>query len=211
VVDNSESSLVHLASAHPPDTAPGPRCPWMLIVTDAAPAGEDGTGFGPVFGPLPRIVSVRNVRSIATAPGARYALIVVALALFALLSMHGWGIHAGAHADGGHRPIQIVAAHADAHGEPSAAGSDPVHQAADGAAAGQNCRGACGDGAPGSGTGVLGLCLAVLGGLILGLALLLLCGGVRVLRATMPTWRHPVLLGRDRDPPDLLRLCVVRC
>jgi hypothetical protein len=40
---------------------------------------------------------VRNLRSIAWAPGARYALVVAAVALLGLLSMHGWGTHAGMH------------------------------------------------------------------------------------------------------------------
>lgn len=59
--------------------------------------------------------------------------------------------------------------------------------------------------------GAMALCLAILGGLVLGTLLLL---GRRLLPAPialLPTWQLPVSLTRDRDPPDLHRLCVIRC
>lgn len=57
----------------------------------------------------------------------------------------------------------------------------------------------------------LGLCLAILTGLILGFALLLARRNIRFLRRLNPTWPNPFLYGRDRDPPDLFQLCVIRC
>jgi len=40
---------------------------------------------------------MRDVRTATRAPGARLALVAVAVALFDLMSMHGWGTHTGAH------------------------------------------------------------------------------------------------------------------
>lgn len=49
---------------------------------------------------LPKIDRMRDVRAPAGSGGARYALAAVAVALFGLLSMHGWGSHTGAHSMG---------------------------------------------------------------------------------------------------------------
>jgi len=63
-----------------------------------------------------------------------------------------------------------------------------------------------------NGAGLLGLCLAVLAGLLLlGIALLLARRGVRIARTMLPAWQPLRLIGRDRDPPGLRMLCVMRC
>ncbi len=63
-----------------------------------------------------------------------------------------------------------------------------------------------------NGAGLLGLCLAVLAGLLLlGIALLLASRGVRIPRTLLPAWQPPRFIGRDRDPPSLRMLCVIRC
>ena len=162
---------------------------------------------------LPSIEIVRNLRSIAGTSRARYALVVAALALFGLLSMHGWGTHAGMHADTSHSSAHVALPLGDNHvsvlatwhrgqaaGDAAAMDADPV---------------ACADGCGGSGSdggmGLVGLCLAVLSGLVLAFTLLLLRRCIPLLRTMLPTFRHPVLLSRERAPPDLLRLCVIRC
>jgi hypothetical protein len=64
----------------------------------------------------------------------------------------------------------------------------------------------------GAGGGVLGLCMAVLGGVLLSLILRLrnrrreLC-----LTARRPTLALRVVIRRERDPPNLVRLSVMRC
>ncbi|OIJ26048.1 hypothetical protein UG56_014730 [Nocardioides luteus] len=127
-------------------------------------------------------------------------LAAVAVALFGLLSMHGWGTHAGgagAHdmsvmTAGGHEAAQVLPA---GHGEADSPGAH------------------ISSGVPvdGEGGGLLGLCLAILGGLMLAVALFLARRGIRLLRSLLPAWPGPVFYGRDRDPPDLLQLCVIRC
>jgi hypothetical protein len=158
---------------------------------------------------------VRNLRSIAWTPGARYALAVVALALFGLLSMHGWGTHAGMHVETSQSPDHVALVHGDGHA--SAAEAPHPSQVAGSAGAmdadAVGCKGDCSGSGSGSGGGIglVGLCLAALGGLVLALALLLLRRCIPLLGTMLPSVRHPVLLSRDRDPPDLLRLCVIRC
>lgn len=138
-------------------------------------------------------------------------LAAVALALFGLLSMHGWGSHTAGHtmamapaanavvATSGHADHQMLTTRERA--------SEPDPEDAIGAAstAGQEKPG--GD----PGTGLLGLCLAVLCALLLGIALLLARRGTRTPRSLLPTWPQLVFIGRDRDPPDLLQLFVIRC
>ena len=144
---------------------------------------------------------MQGLRS-AQAHGTRLVLAAVAVALFGLLSMHGWGTHAGgagAHdmsvmTAGGHQDSQLLAATAG-HVE---SGSTGAHVSSDVPVDGE-------------GGGLLGLCLAVLSGLILALALFLARRGIRLPRSLIPARPSPVLYGRDRDPPDLLRLCVIRC
>lgn len=62
-----------------------------------------------------------------------------------------------------------------------------------------------------SGAGLLGLCLAVLAGLLLGIALLLARRGFPGPRTLLPAWQPPVFIGRDREPPGLRTLRVIRC
>lgn len=139
----------------------------------------------------------------ATTRGARLALVAVAVALFGLLSMHGWGSHAGAHPMGA--APQGTSVMAAGHGAPqeltATAGEESVP-------AGPTDRQVPGDDGGGS---ILGLCLAILTGLVVGFALLMARRGIRVLRHLVPVWPEAVLYGRDRDPPDLLQLCVIRC
>ncbi len=138
-------------------------------------------------------------------------LVAVALALFGLLSMHGWGSHTGGHSmamapvgapASGHVAIHEdhVAASDAGHAETGATNYDAFPQAGPD----KNP-----DGDPGA--SLLGLCLAILCGVLLGIALLLIRRGIRTPRWLLPAWSHPVFVGRDRDPPDPLRLCVIRC
>lgn len=135
--------------------------------------------------------------------GTRLALVAVAVALFGLLSMHGWGSHAGAHPMGaGSQGAMPVMNQVGADAPTSVAGDG-----SNGSVTSRPTQAPDGD----EGGGLLGLCLAFLTGLILGVALTLARRGVRILSSLLPTWPSPVLYGRDRDPPDLLRLCVIRC
>lgn len=140
---------------------------------------------------------MRTLRTATPAPGARLALVTVAVALFGLLSMHGWGSHATHMME-----AMPHAAHA------SMADNDPaVMPASDSPTSRHQTR------APdrGDGAGMVGLCLAILTGLLLGIAALMGRRGCRIPRGLLPTWPHPVFVGRDRDPPDLLQFCVIRC
>lgn len=135
--------------------------------------------------------------------GTRLALAAVAVALFGLMSMHGWGSHAGAHPMGaGSQSVMPVLDQVGAHAPTSVAVDD-----SDGSMAGHQSQAPDGD----EGGGLLGLCLAILTGLIVGVALTLARRGIRILSSLLPTWPSLVRYGRDRDPPDLLRLCVIRC
>jgi len=148
---------------------------------------------------------VQNLRGITGAAGKRHALLVAVLALFGLLSMHGWGTHAGMHPEPSHNathaltPMDAVSHHAGTTDSATVAGHDD--------AVCNECNGS----GSGSGMELIVLCLAVLGTFVLALVLLLLRRGVRLLSATEPVWRPIALFSRDRDPPDLLRLCVIRC
>lgn len=162
---------------------------------------------------MPSIKIVRNLRDIAGTSRARYALVVAALALFGLLSMHGWGTHAAMHAEASHSPAHGALPHDEDHASVLTT-SHPGQVASEAAAMDADavgCDNGCDEPGPGGGMGLVGLCLAVLGGLVLGLALLVLRRRIRLLRAMLPTFQHPVLLSRERDPPSLLRLCVIRC
>lgn len=144
-----------------------------------------------------------------TAPqrrGARLALAAVAVALFGLLSMHGWGSHTGAHfveATPQSHDVMLSGPHTPA----GTAGDDSVTAESSSTAADNLSQAPHGDG----GGSVLGLCLAILTGLILGIALLMVRRNIRVLRRLTPAWPSPALYWRDRDPPDLRQLCVIRC
>ncbi len=135
----------------------------------------------------------------------------VALALFGLLSMHGWGSHTG-----GHTMAMAPAS--------SAVSADSSHATGHGIMSGDSSKGSGSRTADGSaptgghekpdgdpGASLLGLCLAILCGLLLGIALLLARRSLRFPQWMLPTWTRPVFIGRERDPPDLLRLCVIRC
>jgi hypothetical protein len=95
------------------------------------------------------------------ASDTRCALVVVAVALFGLLSMHGWGSHAGMHpagmtTDGAHPMVAQAPHRLAAHDAEGQAAADAGYRA-----------GAVGDEEPSGGDlGLLGLCLAVLGGLL---------------------------------------------
>lgn len=153
---------------------------------------------------------MQNLRTATQTRGARLALAAVAAALFGLLSMHGWGSHAGGHSMGAvpqGTNVMVAAGHGGLHALVGIAGDDSAAAESSGPAAGHQ------NPAPGNDAGgsFLGLCLAILTGLILGFALLMARRGIRILRHLLPTWHNPVIYGRDRDPPDLLQLCVIRC
>ncbi|WP_445256167.1 hypothetical protein [Nocardioides aurantiacus] len=132
-----------------------------------------------------------------THAGARAALLL--LALLGLLAMHGLAAHGTAGHHGATAPLAApLAAHGPAHHAAPTAAADLLAPATPLAPAGDPTAGA-------------GLCLAVL---LLGLVALLALrrtGGLPLLL------RSPVLLpplmppARDPDPPDLSRLCVLRC
>ena len=47
--------------------------------------------------------------------------------------------------------------------------------------------------------------------LVLGIALLLMHRRIRIPRTLLPAWQPRLFIGRDRDPPSLGMLCVIRC
>ncbi len=160
-----------------------------------------------------QIGGMRDLRAPAGTRGARYALAAVAVALFGLLSLHGWGSHTGAHTMGATPPsanIAIAASGPISHDHSGPAASDPV--TSEPIVAGHPARMSFEEPVGENGAGLLGLCLAVLAGLLLlGIALLLASRGVRIPRTLLPAWQLPQFIARDRDPPSLRMLCVIRC
>lgn len=152
---------------------------------------------------------MQDLRMATQTRGARLALAAVAVALFGLLSMHGWGSHAGAHPMGAAPQgsnVTMAADHGGPHAHAAMASDKSVADESGGPAAGKQTQ------APDDeGGSLLELCVAILTGLIVGFALLMARRGIRILRNLLPTWPNPALYGRDRDPPDLLQLCVIRC
>jgi hypothetical protein len=157
-------------------------------------------------------VPMQGLRRPALERGPSYALAAVTITLFGLLSMHGWGSHTGAHS------MRATPESANI----MIAGGTPIHHDYSGrAATAPDTSGQIVAGHPGgmdsgkpvgeSGAGVFGLCLAVLAGLLLGIALVLERRGVRIPRTLLPAWQPLLFMGRDRDPPDLGMLCVIRC
>lgn len=143
---------------------------------------------------------MRGLRTTAQGRGTRLALAAVAVALFGLMSMHGWGSHVGAHPMGA--PPESAGVIVMDHGDLPTSGG----VAADDSSAAHQSQ------VPGDdGESLLALCLAILTGMAVGIALTLARRGIRILRCLLPAWPSPAFYGRDRDPPDLLRLCVIRC
>jgi hypothetical protein len=158
------------------------------------------------------MVPMLELRRPASVRGPRYALAAVAIALFGLLSMHGWGSHTGTHSMRAMpESANVMIAASDPiwhdHSGRDASAPDISEQIVAGHVAGWDS----GEPVSESGVGAFGLCLAVLAGLLLGIALLLERRGVRIPRTLQPTWQFPLFIGRDRDPPDLGMLCVIRC
>lgn len=138
-------------------------------------------------------------------------LAAVTVALFGLLSMHGWGSHAGSHPVGAAmQGVNMMSStgHVGEHGLASMTDDDTATR--DGSSSPTTL-----DQTPApdddEGGDLLGLCLAILTGLTLGVALFLARRRIWIFSNLLPTWPNPVLYGRDRDPPDLLQLCVIRC
>lgn len=162
---------------------------------------------------LPKIELMQDLRAPTGTRGPRYALVAVAVALFGLLSMHGWGSHTGAHSVGAtsQSAVAMIAASgaiSHDHSGPAANEPDTPEPIVAGHPAGMSSEEPVGE----NGAGLLGLCLAVLAGLLLlGIALLLARRGVRIARTMLPAWQPLRLIGRDRDPPGLRMLCVIRC
>lgn len=161
---------------------------------------------------LPKIELMQKLRAPGGTRRARYSLAAVAVAVFGLLSMHGWGSHAGAHPLGAmpqsaHSMIAAYGPVGHVHSAPAASERDTPHQIVAGLPAGVDAEEPIGDGS----SELLGLCLAVMAGLVLGIALLLARPGVRIPRTLLPAWQPLPFTGRDRDPPSLGMLCVIRC
>ena len=139
-------------------------------------------------------------------------LTAVALALFGLLSMHGWGSHTSGHSMATAPATSTVAMNSGhtAHSQMSVEGDHTSLAIASRARAAASTGGAEMPGGD-HGASLLGLCLAVLTALLVGIGLLLARRRVRMPRPLLPAWSLSVFIGRDRDPPDLLQLCVIRC
>ncbi len=125
--------------------------------------------------------------------------------------MHGWGSHAGAHSMAmpppGANVMVTSGASTPHHGVTGARVSDTDATAPDLQAAGRGTHQPGGD----EGTGLAALCLAVLAGLLSAIEFLRVRGGIRIRRGLRPISPQPVLIRRDRDPPDLRELSVIRC
>lgn len=152
---------------------------------------------------------MQGLRTATQTRGAHLVLAAVAAALFGLMSMHGWGSHTGAHSMGPvpqSTNVMMAADYGDPHALSTMAGDESVAQGT-GIPTTDHQTQAPND----EGGSALGLCLAILTGLVLGFALLMASRGIRIFRNLRPTWPNQVLYARDRDPPDLLQLCVTRC
>lgn len=132
---------------------------------------------------------MRDLRTQVWAPGARVMLAAVALALFGLLSMHGWGSHAGGHAMAmapASSAVSTDSGQAGDHGHTAMSNpssNDLDWRPADGPARTGGHEKPDGD----PGDSLLGLCLAILCGLLLGLALLSARRGIRIPHWLLPT------------------------
>lgn len=115
------------------------------------------------------------------------AVSVASLALFGLFAMHGWGVHGSGHEAFTSQASEACDAPVTHHCPP-----DPAEPSGD--------------------HGLIGLCLAVLGGAA---AVALALVAQRRQRFFWPAGRlRHVLVPRwirERDPPDLLALGVIRC
>lgn len=149
-------------------------------------------------------------RSRDTIDGAQRRLgFAVAVALFGLLTMHGWGVHAGDHGSASMPGLAApamgnpdVALHAEPHGgvvvvDDQMSGSEEAPHGGKGA---------------GSSLGLVSLCLAVVALASMVVCLIFLArrrlGGRELSRVRGP---QVVSLIRDHGPPISLRLCVIRC
>lgn len=135
-------------------------------------------------------------------PGGRARLprlILVVAALAGLFAMHGLGDHGTMHHEPTGDLMGSLAATSHAEDAMSASAAlDPAHD--DGSAP------------EGAGTGIVGLCLAVLTGALLGLAWLRARSGRLVIERWTPrdTWSLSAA-PRDRDAPSPFRLSIQRC
>ena len=112
---------------------------------------------------LPKIELMQDLRAPTGTRGPRYALVAVAVALFGLLSMHGWGSHTGAHSVGAtsQSAIAMIAASgaiSHDHSGPAANEPDTSEPIVAGHQAGMSSEEPVDE----NGAGLLGLCLAVL-------------------------------------------------
>jgi hypothetical protein len=118
--------------------------------------------------------------------------------LFGLLAMHGWGTHGSNTHEATSAPPVGAMSHVmvpdTGHPEP-----------------GRDQSGLRSDDRPDAGGWLMGLCLAALTALFLGLAFLLARNPVAVPVTMLPPVPPALFRSRDRDPPDLYRLCVMRC
>jgi hypothetical protein len=112
---------------------------------------------------------------------------VGSLALFGLFAMHGWGVHGSGH--------DAFSSHAA-----EACGSPAVHHCPTDPAQSPDDH------------GLMGLCLAVLSG-VAALAFTLIARRISPMRDPAEQLRYVFVPPwvRERDPPDLLALGVIRC
>jgi len=119
------------------------------------------------------------------------------LALFGIFAMHGWGTHGTGH-ESAHDAMAMAPL-------PAVAGTTPhVHSDVVTPDSGKP--------PSGSGHGMASLCLAVLAGLIAAVVLIVQRRASVWLPWSMQVaeWQSATH-GRDRDPPSLARLRVIRC
>lgn len=168
---------------------------------------------------------MRLTRAATTARGERLALAAVVVALFGLMAMHGWGSHSAPSMPESSSPG--MPAHTSSHlsfpydGPGGGQGRMSVSErsgntealpaptvSTDGSATGAADIDVDDDEHHG---GLIGICLAILAGFVLAAILRARQQRLPTLPAWLPSWTFPVLIRRDRDPPDPLFLCVVRC
>lgn len=128
-------------------------------------------------------------------------LLVVTISLFGLFAMHGWGTHGtSAHGSAGMPRVSAAAERTSVH--------LALHEHSDSSHPGDTNGSAP---APGHDTGLLALCLAVLGAWI-AIVVPLLRRHVTLAPPAQLRYGPPAAPRiRDRDPPDLLALGVIRC
>lgn len=168
---------------------------------------------------------MRLTRAAITASGERFALAAVVVALLGLMSMHGWGSHSAPSMSESSTPS--MSAHTSRYlsfpydgpgvGQERMNVSERTRDTDALLATTVSTQSSATRAADvdvdehDSHSGLIGICLAILAGFALAAILRARQQRLRALPAWLPSWSLPVLVRRDRDPPDPLRLCVLRC